>query len=99
MNAFRTHLEEYKYDSPSPSPLKTPSSQKRSRGAEIDEIDHSVSHVDDVDDVLPVLTQNTSRKSRKKPRRLYAPPETYEHLHMLPDYLEHGLDGALCVVS
>lgn len=37
-------------------------------------------------------SQETDRKS-KKPKRGYAPPETYEHLHMLPDYLDQYLDG------
>jgi len=32
---------------------------------------------------------------KKKPSRPYAPPETYEHLAHLPDYLENNLDGKL----
>lgn len=33
--------------------------------------------------------------SRKKPSRSYAPPETYSHLKLLPDYLRNNLDGNL----
>ena len=31
--------------------------------------------------------------NKKKPSRQYAPPETYEHLAYLPDYLKDNLDG------
>ncbi|EKM48145.1 uncharacterized protein PHACADRAFT_203182 [Phanerochaete carnosa HHB-10118-sp] len=51
---------------------------------------------------LPTLlvTQRSPRKkSRKKPSRPYAPPEKYEHLHMLPDYLERGLDVVFCGIN
>lgn len=61
----------------------------------------------DTDDELPVATTNPRKRARrsaepspgassrkaKKPKRGYAPPETYEHLHMLPDYLGQYLDS------
>ena len=38
------------------------------------------------------------RKKGKKPARPYAPPETYEHLHMLPDHLEQYLDCMFYII-
>lgn len=45
------------------------------------------------EDALP-LTPRTPTK-RKKPRRPYAPPETYEHLYYLQDLLELYQKGEL----
>lgn len=36
---------------------------------------------------------STPHSNKKRPKRGYAPPETYEHLHHLQDYLEPHLDG------
>ena len=63
----------------------------------------------DLDDELPTLAsaprkrhQGAARRERsnsstprryKKPSRSYAPPETYSHLHMLPDYMGEYLDS------
>ena len=92
--SLRMRLKGFKYEHPAYSPLRTPSPEKQrldSPGG----YDHS-SHASTEDDMLPVLSasqQSLSRKkSRKKPSRPYAPPEIYEHLHMLPDYLELELD-------
>ncbi|KAJ3552107.1 hypothetical protein NM688_g4331 [Phlebia brevispora] len=42
---------------------------------------------------------STQRKKTKKKQRGYAPPEVYEHLHMLPDYLEQYLDVMFCGIK
>ncbi|GJE94002.1 mismatch-specific DNA-glycosylase [Phanerochaete sordida] len=92
---FRTRLEGFKFN----SPAKTPSPRKRPRvDSDVDEQLHGPGD----DDVLPVLTSSQAspwKKSRKRPSRPYAPPEKYEHLHMLPDYLQPGLDVVFCGIN
>ena len=39
------------------------------------------------------VSQSSKPPRKKKPSRPYAPPETYEHLARLPDYLRNDLDG------
>ncbi|KAI0337322.1 DNA glycosylase [Trametopsis cervina] len=48
-------------------------------------------------EVLPQLA--TRSKSNKRLKRGYAPPETYEHLHYLQDYLEPYLDVVFCGIN
>ncbi|KIP03935.1 hypothetical protein PHLGIDRAFT_129842 [Phlebiopsis gigantea 11061_1 CR5-6] len=48
---------------------------------------------------LASLPPAPRRKSRKKPRRPYAPPKVYEHLHMLPDYLAMDMDVVFCGIN
>ena len=92
LGRFRTRLESFKFDSPS----RTPSPKKRGRVDEDSENEDRV-QISPENAELPVLPApqlSPRKKSRKKPSRPYAPPEKYEHLGMLSDYLELELDGA-----
>ena len=98
LDQFRTRLESFKFDSPS----RTPSPKKRGRVDEGSENEDRVQTPPEDDElpVLPAPQPSPRKKSRKKPSRPYAPPEKYEHLRMLSDYLELELDGAyLCYSS
>ena len=93
------------------TPLKRPRANKSTRSsARLDadtDADDEVPAVDSDDDCKTARHAKRRRKSNsassqspsprkgKKPSRPYAPPETYAHLHMLPDYLDYGLDGTL----
>ena len=94
---FSTRLSRFTFESPSPSPLQTPRTAKRRRAVDSDDEPAPSEREDDVLPVLPSssLGPNPRGKARKKPRRPYAPPEVYEHLHMLPDYLDEDLDSEL----
>lgn len=103
--SFRTRLSAFAYetpprksrvlyDIPTPPPSSTlsriprkSSSKKRKR----ERCGNSES--EDEDDVLPMLTATPSSQRKKRPKRGYAPPEVYDHLHILQDYLEPHLDG------
>lgn len=93
---LRTRLSDYKDESPTPIPLHTPTLRNGRSNKKIT-VEDSVDSppVDRAeDDLLPVLVlQNEPRRPRKRPNRGYAPPEVYDLLHMLPDYLEPDLDG------
>lgn len=47
-------------------------------------------------DLKPLMLESPSPTKRK---RSYAAPETYAHLHDLPDILREGLDGALLALA
>ncbi|KIO09691.1 hypothetical protein M404DRAFT_47162, partial [Pisolithus tinctorius Marx 270] len=39
------------------------------------------------------------RRTNKKPKRGYADPEVYAHLHLLQDYLQENLDVVFCGIN
>ena len=107
--SFRSALSEFRF-SPEKSESTLRRSQRRRRSVAKCESEHVLNSGGDDDVLpAPRKTsrkrsasqagntgvkQEVGASPKKKPKRGYAPPETYAHLATLNDYLAPGLDGA-----